>query len=298
MGLILKELLQIAENRLTMSGSMDPRRDAELLLLFLLRTDRSYLFAHSASVLDDGRCDMFFDLLDRRANGEPVQYIVGTQEFMGLTFKVDSRVLIPRQDTELLAETAIAELQQRKKLLGSLRVLDLCCGSGALAVSIACNVPKLEITASDVSGDALEVARENAASHANTKEIEFVKSDLFDAFPRNKKGEGRKKFDVIVSNPPYIRTEMFPSLQREVAVYEPRLALDGGESGLNFYRRIMKEVPAFLAKDGVLLLEIGSEQAEDVQELAREQTQCDFETEVRKDLAGHDRVVVCRSRKK
>lgn len=295
MGLMLRELLQIAENRLALSGCMDPRRDGELLLLFLLRADRSYLFAHGASVLDDDRCDMFFSLLDRRADGEPVQYIVGTQDFMGLTFQVDPRVLIPRQDTELLAETAIFELKQKKKMVGALRLLDLCCGSGALAVSIACNVPKLEITASDVSGDALEVAKKNAAAHANSREIEFIKSDLFDAFPKNKKGEGRKKFDVIVSNPPYIKTDVLPTLQKEVAVYEPRLALDGGESGLNFYRRILEEVQAFLAKDGVLLLEIGYDQAADVTELA--QTLCGFQTEVRRDLAGHDRVIVCRAGK-
>lgn len=271
---------------------MDPRLDAELMLLHLLRADRSFLFTHSSSPLDDNRCEMFFELLDRRADGEPVQYLIGTQEFMGLSFKVDERVLIPRQDTELLVEEAIEELKRMKKPVSGFRVLDLCCGSGAIAVSVACNVPKLSMTASDISKGALELAKENAALYEESKSIEFVQSDLFGAFPKNRKGEGKKKFDLILSNPPYIRSDIIPTLQKEVAEHEPMLALDGGETGLDFYSRILSETPRFLKREGLLMMEIGHDQAESVCALA--QQQCGFETEVLQDLAGHDRVVKCR----
>ena len=292
MGLILKELLQIAENRLTKEGCLDPRLDAELLLSFLLRTERSFFFTHSATPLDDNRCEMFFELVDRRASGEPVQYIIGTQEFMGLRFQVDERVLIPRQDTEVLVERAIEELKTVKRPMGGLEVLDLCCGSGAIAVSLAYYVPKLKITAADVSKGALDVARENAGGYAPARGIEFVQSDLFGAFPKNRKGEGKKKFDLIVTNPPYIPSEVIPTLQREVARHEPMLALDGGETGLDFYMKILAEAPCYLKKNGLLMMEIGHDQAEAVCALA--QGGGGFDTEVLKDLAGHDRVVMCR----
>lgn len=291
MGLILKELLQIAENRFRLEGCMDPRLDAEILLSHLLKTERSFFFTHGATPLDDGRCDMFFALMDRRASGEPVQYIVGTQEFMGLRFNVDRRVLIPRQDTELLVEEAIEELQKMKKPMGGLQVLDLCCGSGAVGVSLSYYVPKLSITAADISKGALEVAKGNAAGYPSSKNIEFIQSDLFGAFRKTRRGEGKKKFDLILANPPYIRSDVIPTLQREVAAHEPILALDGGESGLDFYIRILKEAPCHLKKNGLLMLEIGHDQADAVCALAQEDG--GFRAEVRKDLAGHDRMVKC-----
>lgn len=291
MGLILKELLQIAQNRLTQEGCMDPRLDAELLLSYLLRTERSFFFTHSATPLDDDRCTMYFELVDRRAAGEPVQYIVGTQEFMGLRFKVDERVLIPRQDTELLVEEAIEAVKNMKKRIGSFRVLDLCCGSGAIGISLAFYVPKLDIVGADISKGALDLARENAGGYGSSKNIEFVQSDLFSAFPKDRKGEGKKKFDLILSNPPYICSEVIPTLQREVAEHEPMIALDGGETGLDFYIKILEEVSCHLKRNGILMMEIGHDQAEAVCMLAKQLT--GFETEVLKDLAGHDRVVKC-----
>lgn len=271
---------------------MDPRLDAELLLCHLLRTDRGYFFTHGSTPLDDDRCDMFFGLVDRRAAGEPVQYIVGTQEFMGLRFAVDSRVLIPRQDTELLVEEAIEELKAMKKPMGGFEALDLCCGSGAIGISLSYYVPKLAVTAADISMGALEVAKQNASGYASAKNIQFVQSDLFGAFARNRKGEGKKRFDMILSNPPYIRSDVIPTLQREVKEHEPMLALDGGDTGLDFYIRILAQAPAFLKKNGVLMLEIGHDQADAVCVLAEQGG--GFQAEVKKDLAGHDRVVKCR----
>lgn len=292
MGLILKELLQIAENRFSQEGCSDPRLDAELLLSDLMKADRTYFFTHSSSQLDDNRCEMYFELIDRRASGEPVQYIIGSQEFMGLRFQVDERVLIPRQDTELLVEDAIEELKKMKKPMGGLQVMDLCCGSGAIAVSLAYYVPKLSVVAADISKGALEVAKENAAGYALTRNIEFVQSDLFGAFPKNRKGEGKKKFDLIASNPPYIRRDVIPTLQREVREHEPVVALDGGQDGLDFYVRILEEAPRYLKKEGLLTMEIGHDQADRVCGLAEQGGV--FTTEVLKDLAGHDRVVKCR----
>lgn len=291
MGLRVREIIGIAANRFQEEGCLDPKLDAELLMMHLMKAERSWLFTHGSEFLADEICEEYFQLVDRRASGVPVQYIIGSQEFMGLRFYVDESVLIPRQDTELLVETALEELKAMKKpALGALEVLDLCTGSGAIAVSLAYYAPKIKVTATDLSARALETAKKNAA--AFRQNIAFLEGDLWEALPANeKKQKGKKQFDVICSNPPYIPSVVIDGLQREVKDHEPRLALDGGPEGMDLYRRIFEKVSWFLKPQGVLLLEIGHDQGDRIAALAQEHG---FAAEIRKDLAGHDRTAVCR----
>lgn len=291
MGLRVREIIGIAANRFQEEGCLDPKLDAELLMMHLMKAERSWLFTHGSEILSDETCEEYFQLADRRASGVPVQYIIGSQEFMGLRFYVDESVLIPRQDTELLVETALEELKTMKKpALGTLEVLDLCTGSGAIAVSLAYYAPKIKVTATDLSVRALETAKKNAA--AFRQNIAFFEGDLWEALPANeKKQKGKKQFDVICSNPPYIPSAVIDGLQREVKDHEPRLALDGGPEGMDLYRRIFEKVNWFLKPQGVVLLEIGHDQGDRITELAKEHG---FAAEIRKDLAGHDRMAVCR----
>ena len=209
----------------------------------------------------------------KRAEHVPLQYIVGEAEFMGLKFKVNSNVLIPRQDTETLVEEAL------KVVKPGMNVLDMCTGSGCIIVSIVHNIPEVEGTATDISKQALLVAKENAK--LNQVSVTFERSDLFD----NVTGT----YDVIVSNPPYIRTEEVLKLMPEVRDFEPMEALDGKEDGLYFYRKIMEKCPSYLKPEGHILFEIGYDQGEAVSGLLRE---AGFKNvAVIKDLAQNDRVV-------
>lgn len=219
--------------------------------------------------------------LQRRLEGEPVQYILKRCDFMGLKLYVDKRVLIPRQDTETLVEAAIVALHGKKNPT----VLDLCTGSGAIGLSIATLVPGAEVTLSDVSPGALEVARKNA--HLLNVDVNIRHGDLF-------KAVGREKFDMIVSNPPYIRRSDMEQLQTEVR-FEPALALDGGLDGLDFYRRIAAELPAHLKNEGCVYLEVGEGEARDVLELLRDQMVW-ADSGITNDLNGIARIVWARGR--
>ncbi|NLY71618.1 MAG: peptide chain release factor N(5)-glutamine methyltransferase [Clostridiales bacterium] len=293
MSLLLKDILNIAETRFKDAGCLTPRLDAEILFCHLIKRDRSYLFLHYGDEVTEKTCEEYFKLIDLRASGKPVQYIIGYQEFMGLKFIVNESVLIPRQDTELLVETAIDELRKMKIPIGGLDVLDLCCGSGAIAVSLAYHMKgsKIKIMASDVSAQAIEVAKSNAKNNGVSDMIDFKVGDLFGPFPKNRKGKGKKQFNLIISNPPYIKTDDLSTLMREVREHEPMLALDGGDDGLDFYRRIINEAHSYLKPGGVLLLEIGYDQGQSVPDLIRN-TGYYNEPKVLKDLAGHNRVVL------
>lgn len=294
MSLIIKELLQIGEAALDKAGCMDPRIDAQWMMRFLLKMDKQQLFIKSPNLLDEKSCEEYFRLIDIRAGGMPVQYITGEQEFMGISFKVNEDVLIPRQDTETLVEEVIRyfkeEAAQNKTPRGGYQILDLCCGSGAIGVSLCKHLKDVKGTAADISGKAIAVAKENARNAGVDKLMKFVESDLFGSL---KKGIGRVKYHVIASNPPYIERAVIPTLQREIAEHEPMIALDGGEDGLDFYRRIVVESPGYLRPQGVLFLEIGCNQGEAVWNLARDTGRFE-DVEIIKDLAGLDRVVKCR----
>ena len=285
MSMMIRDILKMGENMLTNAGVPDPRIDAEALFCYAMHMTKEKLFMSWQEILQDEQCEHYLNVLEVRAGGRPTQYITGSTEFMGLPFEVNESVLIPRQDTETLVETALEIIKEsgNKKP----RILDLCTGSGAIAVAMARLCGGAAVAACDVSEAAIEVAKRNAA--LNKVKVAFSVGDLFDPY----KGRfGNKKFDYILSNPPYIPTAVIETLQREVRDHEPRMALDGGETGLDFYRIILAGAPAFLREGGRLVLEIGHDQADAVRELARES---DFaESEIRRDLAGHDRVAVLR----
>ena len=224
-------------------------------------------------------------------------YITGTQEFMGLEFDVNESVLIPRQDTETMVEDVISVIKDGALRGESLErtgrrewdILDLCTGSGAIGISLAKLLTgvKVNVTCSDVSKAALEVARKNAGKLGVSKNIKFAEGDMFAPFDGRFK---KKKFDLIASNPPYIESDVIPTLQTEVRDHEPMSALDGGEDGLDFYRVIAREAGEFLKKRGILFLEIGCDQGNAVRELL---TEAEGYSDVRclKDLAGRDRII-------
>jgi release factor glutamine methyltransferase len=231
-------------------GIENPRLDAEVLVAHALGIDRTRVIIESLRPLEGAELAQLRDLVKRRRSREPIAYLRGTREFYGLTFKVDSRVLIPRPDTEALVECA---LERSSGVSLSMRLLDLCTGSGCVAIAIARQRPTGKVVATDISGDALAVARENAY-RLGAYNVALVESDLFAALPP-------QRFDVITANPPYIASEEIATLMPDVRDFEPRLALDGGADGLDFVRKILEQAPAFLEPDGVLAMEIGAGEA-------------------------------------
>ena len=294
MSLPLKELISIGAKQLRDAGVADAETDAKELYCFMQNMDRTALMLRWQEILQDNQCEAYFDLVEKRASRVPLQHITGRQEFMGLPFEVNDKVLIPRQDTETMVEDAL-ELMEKGTLRGQeytdgLKkggdVLDLCCGSGAIGISIAKMAKGVHVTCSDLSKEALEVAEKNAA-HNGCKSVKFIESDMFAAFSGKL---GKKKFNLIISNPPYIPPSVIRGLEPEVRDHEPMMALDGGEDGLDFYRIIAQQAPEHLKKGGVLMLEIGFDQKEAVKELLRETEQ--FEKIVGlTDLTGKDRII-------
>lgn len=231
-----------------------PRLTAEVLLAHVLTVDRVRLYVELDRPLEKAELATFRDLIARRLSGEPTQYLTGKREFYNRPFKVDARVLIPRPETELLVQAALHALPKDTPT----RALDLCTGSGCVALSLAAERPLAQVTATDISPDALQVARENADALQLMDRVQLLEGDLFaplDVAPST--GEG--PYDVVVSNPPYIATEELATLQREVQ-REPRRALDGGSNGLVLVERIIQGAQAFLKPGGLLALEIGETQ--------------------------------------
>ena len=269
----LKSLLKKGTDILKDNGLEEAGLDAWLLLEFKTGKNRAYYFAHGDEPVSDETAAEYLTLIDRRAGHIPVQQLTHQAFFMGYEFYVNENVLIPRQDTETLVEEAL------KVVKPGMKVLDMCTGSGCIIVSIVHNVPEVEGTATDISKQALLVAKENAK--LNQVSVTFERSDLFD----NVTGT----YDVIVSNPPYIRTGEVVKLMPEVQEFEPMEALDGKEDGLYFYRKIIKECKAYLKPGGHILFEIGYDQGEAVSGLLKE---AGFKNvTVIKDLAHNDRVV-------
>ena len=272
------ELWKWGEKRLADSGIREADLDAKYLLLEAFEMDLAHFLLREQEQVPstDGRTREYSDAVVARASRVPLQYLTGKQDFMGLTFHVDESVLIPSQDTETLAELVLRENPEK-----NIRLLDLCTGSGCLAVSLAVLGGYEEVDAGDISPDALEVAEENGRRLGGN--VHFVESDLFSAL------DPGKAYDVIVSNPPYIPTEVIEGLEPEVRDYEPRMALDGSGDGLAFYRRLAAESPSHLKPGGRLYLEIGWDQGESVEALLRENGFEDIE--VVRDDAGNCRVV-------
>lgn len=268
-----REAIAYGEKKLNSAGVMDARNDAWLLLAFVCKIDHTYYYMHMEDVLTDIQQEEYERVLGKRAERVPLQYITGEQQFMGLPFYVNSSVLIPRQDTETLVEEAL------KIIRPGMKVLDLCTGSGCILISILKNVLDIEGFGYDISKQALLVAKENAKR--NNVTATFERSDLFDSITDS--------FDVIVSNPPYIPTDIIHGLMPEVVEFEPFQALDGKEDGLYFYRKIIVEAKDYFNPGGTLLFEIGHDQGEAVSGLM--QAAGFSHVKVVKDLAGNDRVV-------
>lgn len=269
----LLEACQYGEKQLEAAGVPEAKLNAWLLLEHVSGCTRSHYYAYPKEMLSEEVQKNYMEVLKLRGRRIPLQYITGVQEFMGHSFLVNDQVLIPRQDTELLVEEGL------KYLRPGMHFLDLCTGSGCILLSLLLGRPKAIGIGSDISPEALKTAEQNR-ERMDTKTV-LVESDLFD------KIEGM--FDLIISNPPYIRSQEILGLMDEVRNYEPVCALDGHEDGLYFYRRIAKESPSYLKAGGRLYLEIGYDQGAAVSQLLREQGFCDVE--VKKDLAGLDRVV-------
>jgi release factor glutamine methyltransferase len=287
MGLQIKEIISVAENVLRESGDSDYKTDAEMLLCHAIKYDSQRIFMNWAKEVDDDHAEVFFAMVQKRAEGTPTQYLTNEQVFKGLSFYVDENVLIPRPETELLVDEAVAYLKDNRS---AKNVLDLGTGSGIVAISLAKKSASLKITASDVSEKALAVAERNASRLGVKSQIKFVNSDVFGGF---KTGFAGPKWDVIVSNPPYIKSHILPNLQREIYEHEPMTALDGGEDGLNLYRRLISDAPSFLRKTGAVFFEIGYDQAHEVTALFRENGSY-VRIAVTPDIAGHDRVISAR----
>lgn len=268
-----REAVEFGTKCLTDAGVPDAALDAWYLLQMVCKIERSYYYVHGEEDITQDAQKEYEIAVQKRAEHIPLQYIIGEQEFMGLRFKVNSNVLIPRQDTETLVEQVL------KIVKPGMKVLDLCTGSGCVLISVLKNAPELTGMGSDISKIALLVAKENAKLHE--VDAEWVRSDLFDNITET--------FDVIMANPPYIPTGEILSLMPEVRDFEPETALDGGADGLDFYRKIAGQVKDYLNPGGYVYMEIGYDQGEAVSELMRN---AGFtEVEVIKDLARNDRVV-------
>lgn len=261
------------------AGIEESTLDARLLLEAVCGTDRNDLLVHGEQPVEPETEEKYFDWIGKRAGRIPLQQLTGEQDFMGLTFAVNEHVLIPRQDTEILVEEVLKELHDR------MRILDMCTGSGCILLSLLHYSNDCEGLGVDLSAEALEVAGQNVLKVLTPEKAEhahFLQSDLFE------KVEG--KFEIIVSNPPYIASAKVDKLMPEVRDHEPRMALDGTEDGLHFYRRIIKEAGKHLVNSGMLFFEIGYDQGQAVSELMR--TQGYREVQVVQDYAGLDRVVL------
>jgi len=272
---------------LTAAGIINARLDAEVLLAHIIRKDRVWLITHRDDILDDKDRRDFDEAIRRRTRREPLQHIIGNQEFWGLAFKVTPDVLIPRPETEFIIEAALAIVQERNR---QVRIIDLCTGSGCIAVSLAKELTSAHVIATDASERALAVARENARNHGVADRIRYLEGDLFDPLEEL---DIRGQIDIIVSNPPYVRAGDLPTLQPEVRDYEPELALVAGPEGTEIAAKIIKFAAEYLNKNGALIMEMGLGQAEALTNLV-EATGAYAKPGILKDLAGIERVIVAR----
>lgn len=275
--MVIKEVLE--EGRELLRKNNIDEREARLLLAYAMGIDFSDLIIKEFCT--DEEYKNFLHYLEERISGKPYAYIVGYKEFMKLKFKVNSNVLIPREDTEILAQEVINEFAKKKDI----KILDMCTGSGCIAISLAKYLDiTCQVDAVDLSTGAIETARENSILNGVT--VNFINSDLFENVV--------SKYDVIVSNPPYIKKDDIKNLQAEVK-REPMMALDGGEDGLLFYREIALKAKGFLVDGGSLVFEIGFDEANDVSEILKENGYEDIT--VIKDFGGNDRVIKCKTRR-
>ncbi|MFN0199404.1 MAG: peptide chain release factor N(5)-glutamine methyltransferase [Planctomycetaceae bacterium] len=276
----VRRILEWTIPHLKKHGSDSPRLDAEILLAHARKCPRIKLYTEYETVLTDEQRQVMRALVQRRAKAEPVAYLVGHREFFGLDFRLTDKVLIPRPDTE----TLVLQVLEHAKGFTQPRILDVGTGSGCIAVAVAHHVPSARVTATDISPDALAVAQKNAELNKVADRIVFRPGDLFAAI------DDGLPFDIIVSNPPYVTSKELQSLDPDVRLHEPHLALDGGEDGMTVIRRLIADAPAHLVENGVLLIEIASEQAQAVEQLMQSQG-CFIDICSIPDTTGRPRVV-------
>ena len=274
--MVISELLSKVTKSLSEYGIENSRFEAGYLVGFVLKLSQPELVLKANSFVTDNEEQEVLSILKRRISGEPFQYILGTQEFMGLEFAVTGDVLIPRQDTETLVEFILENTEN-----SPVSLLDIGTGTGCIPISIAHFKTAFYCTGIDISEKAIKLAQKNAEKLNVSDRVEFLKCDILTDFPK-------KKFDIAVSNPPYIKSAVIPTLQTEVRDFEPRLALDGGEDGLKFYRKICDIAPNVLKSGGLLAFEIGFDQAHEVKSLMEKSFD---NVKVTKDLLQNDRVV-------
>ncbi len=322
MSTIVRDMLNMAETQLKNAGCAAPGHDAEAIYMHIFAVDKLGLFKIWGQPISEKDADLYFAEIEKRAARIPLQHIIGSAEFMGIAFNVNEEVLIPRSDTEILVESVLGDVQAVATTGRNFRILDLCCGSGVIGLSLAANLPDCRVVLADISEAAVGLARANLAKIAGgvggagnagggdggignggrgngkrgagaattaLKKVALKQGDLLAPF----KGRFRtEKFDIIATNPPYIPSAEIAALEPEVSEHEPKLALDGGPDGLAFYRRILREAPPHLRPGGKLYMEIGAPQASEIKQLAAETDFYESEIRIIKDLAGHDRVAI------
>ena len=297
--MLIREALAQGSADLKFAEIPSPALDSSILLTHILEIDRTALITKGDEKINKKACEAFCGLIERRALGECVAYITGKKEFRGLEFEVNKSVLVPRPDTETLVEAVLEKLTkefhaeaQRNKGTEAIKVLDLCTGSGAVAISLKNEAPELEVHATDISHDALETAKRNAKLLLPGKKIHFYLGDLYNALrlslPQTSGLPGCELFSLIISNPPYIPSAQIETLSAEVQ-NEPRIALDGGESGLEIINRIINDAQGYLINGGSLLLEADPGQMEEIKNLLANKGFKDIQ--LYKDLSGSQRVI-------
>jgi release factor glutamine methyltransferase len=281
----VREALENAVSLLGEREYTNPSLDSMLLLSYVLEKDKTYIYLNLDKDISEDELERFYHIVRIRAKGYPLQYILKTQEFMGLEFYVEEGVLIPRPDTEILVEKIIDICKERYSERDRVRILEIGSGSGAIAVSLAHYIENAKVYSVDIDETPLSVAKRNADMNGVNSRVSFILGDVFEPL----KNLDCREFDIIVSNPPYIKRAEIESLQLEVSTFEPKLALDGGEDGLYFYRKITEESGEHLAKGGLLAFEIGYDQAKDVEIMMKSKYK---DIEIIKDYGGNDRVII------
>lgn len=285
----ISSLLQNSIEILGEGDYFNPLLDAQILLMHILDVDKIYLYTHKDEVVDEKIVDEYLKLIDLRKSRYPLQYIIGTQEFMGLDFKVAEGVLIPRPDTEVLIENILDIVSSG--YFGdkeTINIADIGTGSGAITLSLAHFIKNSSLYSVDISKEALCIAKENAENLLLKDKVKFLNGSLLEPlYEENIEG----KIDILVSNPPYICTEVIEDLQTEVSTYEPKLALDGGIDGLDFYREIIDGASEIMSKKSIIAFEIGYDQGETVKDLLV-QNGSFKNIRVITDLSGHNRVII------
>lgn len=280
----IQENLELGVKNLKKENISEPILKSRLLLCYVLNLKKEDLFIYSDKELNSKDEKKYKEVIQKLIEGYPIQYITHYQEFMKLDFYVDENVLIPRADTEITVEEVISYCKNMKR--DNIRILDLCTGSGIIAISIGNYIKNCEIVAVDISSKALEISKSNA-NRNKVGNITWVLSNLFERV------EG--KFDIIVSNPPYIKKEVISTLEKEVQK-EPIIALDGGKDGFKFYREIIKKAPNYLKKEGAIFLEIGYDQRQEVLDIINETKEYN-KVISKKDLSGNDRMIMAKYQK-